>query len=324
MAPKLSVVIPHSNTTDSVTRLLRSLEPQQCSFPYEVIVVCNPPGKYATYPHLPTTFPLLWLSSERGANAARQVGVEAAQAPLVLFLDDDCHIDNIYFLQNHHDMHVLHSDAVGIGGEYALTPKNSLWGRTYHHLQKKWLLSHRLPQNYYAHLLGGNSSFKKSIFEKEKFNTNLIFGGTETEFQIRLVRQGERFRLIEDMTVVHDGRVGFLEFLRKGFQQGIGREYITDLHGKENRFIFSPPPFKLSPAQRFAVSLYNSSFEAGRRFYRKKKLYRAPRRQIYIGFAWQFIKDLHPRRLYMGRELVRLYDSSMIEILASKRKNDGD
>ncbi|HRO68217.1 MAG TPA: hypothetical protein PL182_11680, partial [Pseudobdellovibrionaceae bacterium] len=103
-------------------------------------------------------------------------GVEAARSPLLIFLDDDCWLENPRFLQRHWELHQENPDVMGFGGFYDLYPPKTLWGEIYNGNQNRWLQEHRLPLNFCVHLLGGNSSYKRSVFDRLSFDTELIFG----------------------------------------------------------------------------------------------------------------------------------------------------
>ena len=81
MTPRLSVVIPTLGRSEALPEALARLDAQEGAPEFEVLVVADanaPPMAAAA------------LRAERpGASAARNVGLRAAAAPLVLFLGDD-------------------------------------------------------------------------------------------------------------------------------------------------------------------------------------------------------------------------------------------
>lgn len=89
MKPAVSCVIPHFEQHDRLGRCLAALAAQQEAPPFEVLVVDDgsrmPP---------PSTFPGLDLrvlrAKHRGPAAARNLGANEAQAPVVAFTDSDC------------------------------------------------------------------------------------------------------------------------------------------------------------------------------------------------------------------------------------------
>ena len=78
--PDLSVVIPTLGRSAALPRALARLEEQEDAPSFEVLLVADATAPEGTAP----------LRADRpGASAARNVGLRAAQAPVVLFLGDD-------------------------------------------------------------------------------------------------------------------------------------------------------------------------------------------------------------------------------------------
>lgn len=319
---KLSLIIPHGNSPQALRRLLDSVERQNCESAFEVIVVANPPEKYPRPPEWSFPYYLRWESSPRGANAARQRGIDLARGDILLFVDDDCEMRDPGFLQKHLDLHRRFPEISGFGGYYLLRDPDNLWGRTYNLLQGRWLKNSRLPDGDCLHMLGGNSSYKRQTFEWEKMDTRIIFGGTETELQLRLRRRGLRFRLVDELVIHHGGRVPFREFLRKSYQQGIGRAYIDEKHPQQPRFIFYGDPPLGSRSEAFAIFLYDLSFQAGREYFRRTRGMRAASSRIYFDVLRAFVRPSVLKGLRSHREWRRLLDPITYEILLSRRNND--
>lgn len=94
MKPAASIIIPHLNQPEALTRCLESLVAQPCSEgQLEIIVVDN--GSRTSPACLASQFPhVRWLSeSEPGPGLARNCGVKAAMADRLLFIDADCRAD---------------------------------------------------------------------------------------------------------------------------------------------------------------------------------------------------------------------------------------
>lgn len=86
----LSVVIPTLGQTPTLNRVIGGLEQQPRANQIEVIVCVDPAGADPELAAPSGAFPMTVLHAERpGASAARNQGWRAANAPLVLFLDDD-------------------------------------------------------------------------------------------------------------------------------------------------------------------------------------------------------------------------------------------
>ncbi|GAB5528401.1 MAG: hypothetical protein Roseis3KO_01780 [Roseivirga sp.] len=87
MDAKISIVIPTRNRTESLNRLLSSIEKQTLT-PEEVIVVdASDPGKKDRL--VDTCFPLKVLTSRPSVCAQRNLGIREAKGEYILLCDDD-------------------------------------------------------------------------------------------------------------------------------------------------------------------------------------------------------------------------------------------
>lgn len=93
---RISVVIPTYNRVERCRRLLRLLADQTLSAAaFEVIVVddCSPDGTFAALqslvPDVPYRLRLMQAANNAGAGPARNIGWQAADAPIIAFIDDD-------------------------------------------------------------------------------------------------------------------------------------------------------------------------------------------------------------------------------------------
>jgi GT2 family glycosyltransferase len=90
--PAVSVVIPTFNRRERLLRVLAELSQQTTTAPFEVIVVSDgsDDGTVEALKSFELPIDLRWASqSNQGPATARNRGVEMAEAPIVLFLDDD-------------------------------------------------------------------------------------------------------------------------------------------------------------------------------------------------------------------------------------------
>lgn len=88
-APAVSVVVPTANRAGYLEVALASLAEQDLDEPYEVIVVDDGSTDETARVAERAGARLLRHDPPRGANAARNAGIEAAQADLVALVDDD-------------------------------------------------------------------------------------------------------------------------------------------------------------------------------------------------------------------------------------------
>ena len=312
----LSIVIPHAGTYQDILRVLQSIADQNGNFTYEVLVVANPPEKYSENPF--SKFKnLLYLTSKRGANSARNVGLRASQGEIILFLDDDCALESSQDLNRYLELHRQYPSVAGIGGGYTLPSNCSYFERIYNELQHRWIQNSFLPGGYTSHLLGGNSSFKSSTIKKYEFDETILFGGTETELQVRLYWDGHKLMYVNSLNVCHHSHLTFLGFMNKLFKQGIGAAYIQSRLQRPPRYEIIQKPKAIS-----SEGLANIAFTAGFQFFQKSKSHSASRLKtgLYIALsAWSVAKDKmmsHWHRLQIYRGLI---DSKLISL---RRKHD--
>jgi len=83
--PHASVVVPTRERARPLRSCLDALEAQDAPFEYEIVVVDDSPARSAT-----ADGARLVATGGAGPAAARNAGVEAADGPFVLLIDDDC------------------------------------------------------------------------------------------------------------------------------------------------------------------------------------------------------------------------------------------
>jgi glycosyltransferase involved in cell wall biosynthesis len=90
--PRASVVVPHLNTPDLLARCLASIVDQRLDHgDFEIIVVDN--GSRTPLDAVKAAFPAVTflLEPTPGPGLARNRGIAAARAPVLAFIDADCH-----------------------------------------------------------------------------------------------------------------------------------------------------------------------------------------------------------------------------------------
>ncbi|MFN2124760.1 MAG: glycosyltransferase [Candidatus Promineifilaceae bacterium] len=87
---KASVIIPAYNAESTINKCLDALREQDISTPYEIIVVDDGSGDRTAALATGPEIILLQHSERRGASAARNSGIQAAQGDILCFTDADC------------------------------------------------------------------------------------------------------------------------------------------------------------------------------------------------------------------------------------------
>ena len=226
----LSVVIPFLPTDTHLMACLTSLEKQK-NLSIEVLMIINP--KTSVWPILPPlNLKIRKLSSEKGANRARNVGLQAAKTDLVFFLDSDCILDNELTLKKYVDEMTKYPQLTACGGPYTLSSEANVCTRAYHQIQSAWLRGGIYSkQNFTDHLMGGNLVLRKSKLQTAKFDEQMIFGSTEYELLDRLAKRGDQFMFFADQAVKHISSISKKDLIYKARCQGEGFRHLKKQNG---------------------------------------------------------------------------------------------
>lgn len=167
------------------------------------------------------------IKSKRGANSARNIGLDHSLSDIVLFLDDDCIIEDQHFLKKHLEFHKNNINAIACGGFYGLASSVSQLDQFYIEGQNDWLLRGVVnSQRKINYLLGGNVSFKNKLLAQHnlKFDEHILYGGSETELFVRIKKLDLQCFLI-NANVVHRCDLTLYELCKKSYRQGCGKKY---------------------------------------------------------------------------------------------------
>ncbi|MCB0378540.1 MAG: glycosyltransferase family 2 protein [Bdellovibrionales bacterium] len=216
----LSVVIPARLHSPTLLRLLESLKSQSLQ-EFETLVVFD--GEFkgsATSLHDLAGLKVL-CSPVSGANGARNLGMDHAAHSLVQLIDDDCVVNDPYFLQNVLGEHQKHPEAVAIGGPYALTKSLSLPAKAYNIIANFWQRPQKWSTSQNSRLLGGNVSYKKDRLDKLslRFNDSIDYGGSEAEFHQRLSVLGESLIFSSQLVLSHQPQMTEQQLIEKAKKQ---------------------------------------------------------------------------------------------------------
>lgn len=281
---EMSIIIPHAGSFQEVSRLLESILNQTADFSLEIIIVANPANRYLSNP-FSNISSVTYLTSEKGANCARNIGLQASSGQIVLFLDDDCVLCSNDYLKNCRELHQKNPSVVGIGGGYLLPPKASYFDRVYNQVQRRWIQNSFLPGGFISHLFGGNSSFKGTVLRNYSFDEEIHFGGTETELQVRLYWDGKPLVYSNSLNVLHHSKIGFRDFIKKIFKQGMGGSYIDSR-------LRRPPRYQTLDADiaGWGITLSEIAFSAGYKFFLKHKSLTVSNVQILRSFTRECLR----------------------------------
>ncbi|MFS4459363.1 glycosyltransferase family 2 protein [Bdellovibrio sp. HCB2-146] len=288
----ISIIIPSAGSITAVRRLCDSILQQNVAEEIEVYVVANPDSRelsrllrgYPSYFH--------YLSSERGANKARNQGIKESRGRYLFFFDDDCILPTRDYLTTSIRHLDAHPDCMGYGGPYkSQRSPESRYGRAYFYLQCKWLFEGAATDDQARYFVGGNMALRRELFEiYGPFTEDLKFGGTETEFFARL--RHERLDFDKDHFLWHDYELKRSQFLRKAFLQGLGSRYIQHRYPNRRRasIIYGKQALlrelDLPSVSEKCLNLYRSAFHAGEIYYETHRSTQIPSRIL----RWELFK----------------------------------
>jgi GT2 family glycosyltransferase len=206
----IAVIIPTIGRVEVVSRLVDSLLKQD-NPSFEIILVTQQPDETRQLTERWPDEPVRVVQSPRiGTTAARNAGLAATQAFIVVFLDDDVEIDDQHFLSWHAAAYAEDARIGGVGGKILedwqppLGPEGQIAsvsesGHVYASTASD------IPQDITAPR-GGNMSFRRAVIEKvsgfdERFVGNAM--REETDFSLRVVKAGYRIRFEPRAVVRH-------------------------------------------------------------------------------------------------------------------------
>lgn len=217
--PDVSVIIPSFKSDPHVRQCLDALKAQVTTCSYEVILVDS--AQDATQHIVAEEYPdvrLFHFEERCSVGKARNIGVEKANADIVLFLDTDCvpiptWIDQMYSaLQNHQVM--------GVGGAVENGTPSNIMGSVGFYLEFFRFLSYKGPPRFASFFMGGNSGFRKTVCESHPFSDVSI--GDDFLFTWNLVHNGKPLLFLPSAVVRHMNRTGFRKVLDYQYQLGLG------------------------------------------------------------------------------------------------------
>lgn len=280
----VSVIIPTHKRHHSLLELITSIYRQD--FPLdevEIHIVSNLPDM-ALERKLKKSFSNysnwhFWEVGRLGVNLARNFGIKKAQGDFLVFLDDDCFLDQRDYFQRALAQLKRWPEVSAVGGPYTLPANANTCEQVYNSICRQWLEASVRQSGFTTNLVGGNMVFRRKVFESGiRFNSDILFGGAETELNLRLIKMGHRLKFDQNLSVEHRLHLRLKGFFAKGFWQGFGAERrrqngITVEPGTAAVFDACPYPSKL---MELLLVLYDHAFQMGQQWAERNE-HRRPR-----------------------------------------------
>ena len=223
----LSVIIPTHKRPFFALRLLKSLSEQD--FPFkklQILLISNLKDKTLRREAVfwkAQFFDFKYKETGvTGVNTARNTGLRFAGGRLIYFLDDDCLPPHKKHLRNIVSAHEENPSADAIGGPYKAPKSLKELEKFYFDRSQTWMRA-KGPWTQGAKLIGGNTSYKREVFDKGFcFDPTIVFGGAEESLNNLLKKTGHKLYFDENLFVFHTPKLNFPSFIKKSWQQGMG------------------------------------------------------------------------------------------------------
>ncbi|MCB0419424.1 MAG: glycosyltransferase family 2 protein [Bdellovibrionales bacterium] len=279
---QLSIVVPTHHRKDDLLRLLASVNHQKIDRSlFEVVVVSNEVDsdlRQCLGESKELNFQIRYFEvGSIGVNLARNLGLDKARGSIVYFLDDDCVLLDARTLLTILELHNSFPEVGAFGGKYVIDESAGFLDLVYQWIQDLWMESGFLKDQQTCFLIGGNTSYNRKVLgENLFFDESIIYGGSETELNLRLVKQGYILQYSDELQVLHQARNSFWGLFGKAFKQGRSAQNRREqalLPPKNRRRTMSREliAFKLVPGLSFLervcffwiLSLFDHFFKKG-------------------------------------------------------------
>jgi len=207
----ISVIIPSYNSENTISKCLNSVQNQNYSGEYEIILIDSSVDKTpqivsSNYPDVK----FIHLNQKTDPGAARNIGIEKARGDIIAFIDSDC-IAAIDWLENiekaHESSYNIIGGVVNNGNE-----KNDLvaWAG-YISEFREFLPEH--PKKEVSHIPTCNISYQRKIFNKFGLFEGKYYPQEDLVYNYNLRQNGEKILLDPTIHIFHHHRSSLRDFL---------------------------------------------------------------------------------------------------------------
>jgi glycosyltransferase involved in cell wall biosynthesis len=226
---ELSVVIPTYRDAMRLERMLRSLDAQDTTTPFEVIVVDDCSGddteetvkSWIAEEH---SFQAQYIGLEenQGPGHARNVGLHAAQGRIIVYIDSDC-VAEPSWLRHLPEKVDVEKKIIGVGGRVFPLSEGSMPAR---HFAFTGALEPPFMNQY---LVTCNCCFvREALLAVGGFPEDIpIAGGEDIEASILLYKAGWRFEFEEHAVIHHDFNPDLRAYARVWRNYGFGNSIVS-------------------------------------------------------------------------------------------------
>jgi GT2 family glycosyltransferase len=254
--PDVSVIIASYNSRETIVACLKSLEEQRTTARFEIIVVdSSTDGTSELITKKFTEVKVYRYAERKFAGDARNVGISAAKARIVAFIDADCVAEKNWIEQI---LRAHESPYSAIGGAIAnADPKSLVAWAAYFVEFSQWMPG--TTKVWQDDIAGANMSYKREIFDR----CGVFIEGTycsDTDFHWRVKRRGYDLQFIPSILVSHKSIDRLDCFLKHEFFHG--RCFATvrahGQHFSRHKRLFYVTVAPLIPLRLFLKILLNN------------------------------------------------------------------
>jgi GT2 family glycosyltransferase len=221
-APRATVIIPHYNMPDALARCLRSITSQAFDGAVEIIVVDN--GSKITPEAALVEFPQVRLLSEKtpGPGPARNTGVRAARAPVLVFIDADCRAEQGWLNAAVNAVESRENRGV-VGGDVCIDIDDTSNPTALEVYEAFFAYRQRLYIEQHGYSGTGNLAMHRDVHEKVGPFVGISYA-EDVDWGRRATAAGYQVSFVENMVVYHPARPDLASLLVK-WQRHIAHFY---------------------------------------------------------------------------------------------------
>jgi len=233
-----SIVIPCHGRLASLRRAVESVERSCDEFgePVEIILVddASPVPVSSAFGQPGGRVRVVTLDRNRGASAARNMGIAAARGPIVLFTDDDVVVHELWVRSLSVYLRDAPARVAAVGGR-VLALGDDIFSRyyEYHHILDPFLMD----DGTVLYVTTCNCAYRRStLVQVGGFDEALRKpGGEDPGLSFKVTAAGYELHRHDEAVVWHDFRPGLPDFLRTFCRYGAGCRHQADRHWKGAR-----------------------------------------------------------------------------------------
>ncbi len=216
----VSVILPSYNSETTIVKVIKALQTQTFSEPYEIILVDSSVDKTPELvrAHFPD-ITYIHLDKKTDPGTARNLGLKKSSGEIILFIDSDCIAQQDWIermVKRHRE-----SDYAAVGGGVlnGNDPKSDVAWAGYMAEFREFIPQR--PAAEVDHIPTCNISYKRRYLEELGGFNPLYYPQEDLEFNFRLRRAGGKILFTPDACVRHHHRTTLPDFFRH--QKNVGR-----------------------------------------------------------------------------------------------------